>query len=279
MLCLALAVFSLAGQARGLPQLPKLSDLLASQDTRVLTEWGLHYQHGEGVVKDANTAIRLYCRAAHKAAPLASYQLGMLYAYGHGVARDEAMAAAWLHKAASEGDAYARKILAHLPDAAPEPRCLLSDGSEILAPLHSEANPSQERIAAWVRRLSPEYRLDPALVLAIIRAESNFNPRAHSPKDACGLMQLLPATARRFGVKDIWDPLDNIKGGMAYLRWLLEYFDGDLERSLAGYNAGEGAVDLHRGIPPYAETRNYLRRIKRDLATAPPETCQNSRGC
>ncbi len=279
LLVLMLVLSSAPGQARGLPRIPELAELLASQDRHVLTEWGLHYQHGEGVDRDMDTAIRLFCRAARKSDPLAQYYLGMLYAYGHGVARDDAMAAAWLRKAAAGGDAYARKMLHHLPEAASESRCLLSDGSEILAPLQTEPNPSQERISEWVKRLSPDYQLDPALVLAVIRTESNFNPRAHSEKGARGLMQLLPATARRFGVKDIWDPLDNIRGGMAYLRWLLEYFDGDLERSLAGYNAGEGAVDLHRGIPPYAETRHYLRRIRRELSKARPDRCQNDRGC
>ncbi len=265
--------------ATGLPQVPELDELLASQDTHELTEWGLRYQHGEGVTRDADAAIRLYCRAARKSDPLAQYQLGMLYAYGRDIPRDEAMAAAWLRRAATQGDVYAQKMLRYLPAKTSEPRCLLSDGSEVLAPLRSVPNPSQQRISQWVMRLSPDYGLDPELVLAVIQAESDFNPRAHSAKDARGLMQLLPATARRFGVKDIWDPLDNIRGGMAYLSWLLEYFDGDLERTLAGYNAGEGAVDLHRGVPPYAETRDYLRRIKRQLPKVSQGDCQGNRGC
>lgn len=114
-----------------------------------------------------------------------------------------------------------------------------------------------------MKHLAPRYRLDPGLVLAVIRAESNFDPTALSPKDARGLMQLIPATASRFGVTDVWDPLDNIKGGMAYLRWLLDHFDGDEALALAGYNAGEGAVRRYRGIPPYAETRNYVKKITR----------------
>lgn len=74
-------------------------------------------------------------------------------------------------------------------------------------------------------------------------------------------MQLIPETAERFGVRDVWDPEQNLRGGMAYLRWLMQHFDGDLELVLAGYNAGEGAVQRHGGIPPYAETRTYVKRI------------------
>jgi soluble lytic murein transglycosylase-like protein len=103
--------------------------------------------------------------------------------------------------------------------------------------------------------------LDPELVLALIEAESNFNPRALSPKNAQGLMQLIPATAERFGVRDAWDPEQNLRGGMAYLRWLLARFKGNVQLALAGYNAGEGAVERHGGIPPYAETRAYVSHI------------------
>ena len=91
--------------------------------------------------------------------------------------------------------------------------------------------------------------------------ESNFNPLAVSPKNAQGLMQLIPSTASRFGVTNIKDPVENIKGGMAYLRWLLAYFEGDVALTLAAYNAGEGAVERYQGIPPYAETRHYVARI------------------
>jgi soluble lytic murein transglycosylase-like protein len=106
------------------------------------------------------------------------------------------------------------------------------------------------------------------LVLAVIRAESNFNPQARSPKDARGLMQLVPATARRFGVSDIWDPSQNMHGGMAYLQWLVRHFEGDIRLVLAAYNAGENAVKSYRGVPPYRETRNYVKRITRNYRKA-----------
>jgi soluble lytic murein transglycosylase-like protein len=79
-------------------------------------------------------------------------------------------------------------------------------------------------------------------------------------------MQLIPETAARFKVENVWDPEQNLRGGMAYLRWLLDYYDGDLTLALAGYNAGEGAVDRYRGVPPYAETRTYVSRIAERLA-------------
>ena len=103
-------------------------------------------------------------------------------------------------------------------------------------------------------------RVDPKLVKSVMLVESNFNPRAVSRKGARGLMQLMPATARRYGVRDSFDPHENIRGGTAYLSDLLGMFDGDLVRTLAAYNAGEGAVQRYRGVPPYAETREYVRR-------------------
>ena len=104
--------------------------------------------------------------------------------------------------------------------------------------------------------------VDPDLVHAVIRAESAYNPRARSHAGACGLMQLMPATARRFGVRDIWEPAQNIRGGVTYLRFLLDRFEGDIRLVLAAYNAGEGAVAKYGNrIPPYRETRTYVRRV------------------
>jgi soluble lytic murein transglycosylase-like protein len=113
----------------------------------------------------------------------------------------------------------------------------------------------------YVELIAPDFQLAPALVLAVIATESNYNPNAVSPKNAQGLMQLIPDTARRFGVRNILDPAQNIRGGMAYLRWLLAYFEGDITLAAAAYNAGERAVERYRGVPPYAETRLYVRKI------------------
>src|SRR5690606_11256539 len=103
--------------------------------------------------------------------------------------------------------------------------------------------------------------VEEAVVRAIMHAESAFNPNALSRAGAQGLMQLMPATARRFGVVNAYDPSQNIQGGVEYLAWLLKRFNGDLTLAAAGYNAGEGAVDRHKGVPPYSETQRYVQRV------------------
>ncbi|HJQ35990.1 MAG TPA: lytic transglycosylase domain-containing protein [Thermoanaerobaculia bacterium] len=111
-----------------------------------------------------------------------------------------------------------------------------------------------------IERYAEKYRVDPVLVRAVIQVESDFNPKCVSHKNARGLMQLIPATAERYGVKSVHDPEQNIHGGTRYLRDLLEMFNDDLPRVLAAYNAGEGAVQKHGGIPPYSETTEYVNR-------------------
>ena len=103
--------------------------------------------------------------------------------------------------------------------------------------------------------------VDPRFIHAVIWQESKYQLRARSHVGAQGLMQLMPATARRFGCKDPHDPAENIAAGTKYLSWLLKRFDGNVELALAGYNAGEGSVDKYDGIPPYRETQNYVRII------------------
>ena len=111
-----------------------------------------------------------------------------------------------------------------------------------------------------IARSANHHSLDPRLVKSVMLVESGFNPAAVSPKGARGLMQLMPATANRHGARDIHDPAQNIAAGTRYLSHLLGLFGGNLEKSLAAYNAGEGAVARYGGIPPYNETRNYVRR-------------------
>jgi soluble lytic murein transglycosylase-like protein len=120
----------------------------------------------------------------------------------------------------------------------------------------------ESRLHATVADHAARHAINPDLVRAVIRAESGWNPRAVSPKGAMGLMQLMPATAAEYGVADPFDPAENIRAGVAYLRWLLDRFDGKTELALAAYNAGPGAVEKYgRTIPPYRETRSYVRRI------------------
>ena len=121
---------------------------------------------------------------------------------------------------------------------------------------------NRQRFAADVNRIAAQYRLEPALMHAVISAESSYNPWAVSPKGAMGLMQLMPGTAERFGVSNPYDPVANMHGGARYLRWLMNRFQNDLNLVLAAYNAGEGAVERYgNAIPPYEETRIYVARV------------------
>ena len=128
------------------------------------------------------------------------------------------------------------------------------------------ATPFGEQIYAAAER----YQVNPALVAALVGAESAYDPRALSHKGAGGLMQLMPATARRFGLSngERFDPERNLEAGTRYLRWLLDRFEGDVARALAAYNAGEGTVERYGGVPPYRETRTYIRRIYATLGMA-----------
>jgi hypothetical protein len=136
------------------------------------------------------------------------------------------------------------------------------------APLGARSDPSfpintanRHRFASAIQQVAVTYHLEPALLHAVISAESGYDPQARSPKGARGLMQLMPATAQRFGVSAAADPTANLQGGARYLRWLLDLFK-DLRLALAAYNAGEGAVQRYGNtIPPYQETRTYIRRV------------------
>ncbi len=112
-----------------------------------------------------------------------------------------------------------------------------------------------------IRSTSERYGVDPSLVQAVMKVESDFNSSARSQKGAQGLMQLMPETARLHNVNNPYDPYENLEGGVRHLKLLLDRFQGDLELSLAAYNAGIKAVEKHRGIPPFPETKEYIRRV------------------
>ncbi len=120
---------------------------------------------------------------------------------------------------------------------------------------------NREKIEDMIREVSARYRVDPALVRAVIQTESNWNTSAVSRKGAQGLMQLGPGTAQQLGVSNAFDPKQNLDGGVRYLHTLLERYNGDLDKALAAYNAGPGAVDRAGGIPQYRETRNYVQKV------------------
>jgi TPR repeat protein len=255
---------------------------------RGLREMALALEHGEGVAKDPQRALALYCEAARLGDAEAQYSIGWMVANGRGVERDDALAAYFFELAANQGHPQARKMLRFVDgDKAAPPKCMaeleiaeppeardlllaIAPGdvmAEVLSPhdiqdLLVESSPRQKKVAELVTKLAPRYGVAPRLAMAVIQAESNFNPQAVSPKNAQGLMQLIPETAERFNVRKPFDAEQNIRGGLAYLRWLLAYFKGNVSLVAAAYNAGEGTVNRYRGVPPFPETRDYVRRIK-----------------
>src|SRR5262245_16395115 len=124
-------------------------------------------------------------------------------------------------------------------------------------------------LRALVNTISSNHCVDPALVRAVIKTESNFNRWAVSNKGARGLMQLIPETGARYGVRDFFDPQQNVEGGVQYLKFLLEKFNGNLDLSLAAYNAGENLVERLGRIPPIAETTNYVRKVRANYVKKP----------
>jgi TPR repeat protein len=226
-----------------------------------LREMAIRYEHARGVKQDYAEAYRLYCRAASLGDARSAYSIGWMYFDGRGLPLKGDLAFGWFQKAAAAGDSYAARMLKRFRgiQAADDPACPIER-----RPLLN--NPNRKSIEALVNRIAPRYAIDPQLVLAVIQEESNFNPSALSSKNAQGLMQLVPATAERFGVKNVWNPSENIRGGTAYLHWLMRHFTGNVQWVLAAYNAGEKTVEQYHGIPPFSETQNYVRRI---LATYP----------
>lgn len=233
-------------------------------------------EYGDGRPRDEVAAAKLYCRASRYGDAEAQYSLGWMLTNARGIQRNDAEAAHMFAAAAEQGMAQAQNMLDKMggtPLGDPPP-CLRPPEVDPLPVAQAPKPPKPQMIAArpppanapqavvtFVNLVAPEYKLSPVLVLALMAAESNFDPLAQSPKNAQGLMQLLPETALRFKATKLRDPAQNIRAGMAYLRWLLAYYEGDISLALAGYNAGEGAVDRYLGVPPYAETRLYVRKI------------------
>jgi soluble lytic murein transglycosylase-like protein len=233
----------------------------------VETAMALRYEHGEGVPRDYAHALELYCDAASRGDGDAAYDIGWMFLNGRGRPRDDGSAAAWFRIAAALGNPQAANLLERLslsPTVAPAD-CADADYPRDLAAPGSSAS---RKIAALVGAAARRFGLDPDLIFAVMAVESSFRGDAISPRKAEGLMQLMPETARRFGVENVDDPAQNIEGGAKYLRWLLAYFKGDIVLVLAAYNAGEGAVTRYGGVPPYPETRAYVKKIRGFYASA-----------
>jgi soluble lytic murein transglycosylase-like protein len=264
-----------------------LAHAVEASQRQAWREQALAYEHGEGVARDTNAAIALYCRAALAGDAASAYNLGWLYANGRGTPRHDGYAAHWFARAALLGDTQAEAMFKRLDTPAEKPECVQlaerieQQRTDQLAEqerLTAEANavvtryrdwvntPEQQRIMKIVYKLAPQFGIEPGLAYAVIKAESNFNVHALSDKNAQGLMQLIPETAARFRVNKPFDAEQNIRGGLSYLQWLLAYFKGNVPLVLAAYNAGEGTVDRFRGVPPYPETQGYIKRIQQIFA-------------
>jgi soluble lytic murein transglycosylase-like protein len=262
-LAAALALICAASVAAQQPARPEAADA-----TKMLVADAVAFEHGEGVPKDMLKAAALYCTAARAGNAEAQFSLGWMYANGRGVPKDDAAAGALFALAVQSGHAQAQTMVARLGARGELPDCMrLPQLSRW--PLLEEPDPfailppPQQKIATLVGRVAPRYGIEPRFALAVIAVESNFEPTARSVRDARGLMQLVPATAQRFNVRNAYNVDENVRGGLTYLRWLLAYYRGRVTLVAAAYNAGEAAVDKYGGIPPYPETRDYVKRVMR----------------
>lgn len=225
---------------------------------------GAEAQLDTATPRNSPQAIADLCRMARRGDTESQYQLAWIFAHGRGAERRDDWASYLFFAASTQGHSDARRMLQSVTwPAAAVPDCFsrATAAMPALVPATQgvSAPPHIERL---VRQLAPQFQIKPQFVLAIIAVESNFDVAALSPKNAQGLMQLIPQTARRFGVRNAFDAQQNIRGGMAYLRWLMAYFEGDVRLVSAAYNAGERAVERYLGVPPYAETRMYVLKIR-----------------
>ena len=244
-------------------------DDIAAEAPRIAAalEQGLAAERGTGLRSDPGLAVSLYCDAGTMGSSEGYFRLGRILADGPQYLRNPSLANAYFALAARLGHRAAFEALDKaVPLVALEESCGsfvkgLEERRFDVDAYISGMSPGRRRIAELVRKHALRNDVDARVALGVALAESNLNAKAVSPQNAQGVMQLIPATQERFGVVDPFDPEANIRGGIAYLKWLKQRFNGDWGLVAAAYNAGEGAVDLHGGIPPYRETMDYVRRV------------------
>jgi TPR repeat protein len=232
-------------------------------DASALLTLAEKYRRGDEVTRDIQKSNALYCKAAARGNVEALLELGLIHASGREMRANEGVGALLVNMAAERGSERAKEILPYISRGVGStiPPCMSAELAVIAATRPTATPTVRKDIELLVQEWAPQYAIDPDLVMALIAVESSFDATAVSPKNAQGLMQLIPATAARFGVKNSFNATENLKGGLAYLRWLMAYFKGDVALVLAAYNSGEETVERYRGIPPYKETRDYVQRI------------------
>lgn len=230
-------------------------------------------------------AIALYCVAASTGNPEGYFRIGRLLATGPTSVRNPKLANSYLAMAMRLGNQQAARYYnGKIGNGPMGDQCgigIRGGQGSYLAQLPTtpfnvdtwlaRQSPAKQKLAAMLRHAAKHHQVDARLVLAIAIAESNLNSQAVSPKNAQGLMQLIPETQQRFGVTHPFDPAQNIKGGVTYLKWLDRRFEGDWVLISAAYNAGENAVARYGGIPPYNETQEYVKRVLYFAGHPPPE--------
>ena len=250
--------FASTAQAQEFVEAPRVVAALAQ---------GQAAERGKGVRKNMSLAIEFYCDAATMGSSEGFFRIGRMLAKAPGKQRNLPLANAYLALAARLG--HREASLLHNPkveNARIDEICPNHLGENGAEPFDVDGYiaalaPAKRAIAALIRKNASRYGVDVRLALGIALAESNLDASAVSPKNAQGVMQLIPDTQERFGVTKPFDPEQNIKGGLSYLRWLQNRYPGNLKLVIAAYNAGEGNVDRYGGIPPFAETQQYVRRV------------------
>lgn len=269
-LLLAACVLGSRAQAQGYSEAPRVLAALAQ---------GLAAERGIGMRENPALAIELYCDAGTMGSSEGFFRIGRLLSSGSPRLRNPRLANAYLALAARLGHRQASLLHdplvenARIDEVCNKLYAQFGEPEFDLEGYIAGLTPAKRNLAELIRKKAPQYGVDARMALAIALAESNLDASAVSPKNAQGVMQLIPDTQARFGVQKPFDPEQNIKGGLAYLKWLQNRFNGNLKLVAAAYNAGEGSVDRYGGVPPFPETQHYVRRVLNfsGLVQLPPE--------